>query len=209
MHTNAEGGDVDLSPTELAVLAEIVCPASPARGLWLTVRADEGGAWRDAGLMLAIFGVEMIAAMTARGLIETWLGLITLTPIAAETLGIEIAERIGLESDEVFEPSRIVKGKERTDEWVPRETLVEEPYWALSPDPDPEHPRVWPDAIDAIRRRLPLAPTTVVLPRRRYECPLPFPDLIASASGVASRHEPVKASAGSTRRERRQAKRAG
>jgi hypothetical protein len=208
MHTNAEGGDVDLSPTELAVLAEIVCPASPARGLWLTVRADEGGAWRDAGLMLAIFGVEMIAAMTARGLIETWLELITLTPIAAETLGIEIAERIGLESDEVFEPSRIVKGKERTDEWVPRETLVEEPYWALSPDPDPEHPRVWPDAIDAIRRRLPLAPTTVVLPRRRYECPLPFPDLIASASGVASRHATVKAT-GSTRRERRHAKRAG
>jgi hypothetical protein len=207
MHTGRRGPDVELDLIELAVLSEIVTPASPSRGLRLTVRADEGGAWRDASLMVAIFGAATIEAMEARGLIARWLAIVTLTPIAAELLGVEIAERVGLESDEVFEPARIVKGVERWNEWVPRETLVEEPYWALSPDPDPDHPRVWPDAIDAIRRKLPLAPESVVLPRRRYECPLPFPDLIAASAGVASRHEPVTDR--SSRRARRAAKRAG
>ena len=158
-----------------------------------------GDVCHDWSVVASRMGADAIAAMIERGFLELWAiacPQVTLSPLAAEMLGIEIAERMSLKSESVCED----------DEWREREVLIEEPYWVRCED-DPDYPHVYSDDIDAIRRQVKAQPGDLVLPKRRYECPLPFPDMVASNPGVPMRENVVKMAKPMNRRERRQAAR--
>lgn len=90
---------IDLSETESAVLAEVI--AGPG---WLP--NQPGAAWTQRRVLELVFGSQVIAGLIALGWLVDWpeLKSVTLTPWAAEQLGVRIEERPGDEI-EVWVPA--------------------------------------------------------------------------------------------------------
>jgi hypothetical protein len=90
---------IDLSESESAVLAEII--AGPG---WLP--NQPGQAWTQRRVLELVFGSQVIAGLITLGWLVDWpeLEAITLTPWAADQLGVKIEERPGDEI-EVWVPT--------------------------------------------------------------------------------------------------------
>jgi len=80
----------EMSETESAVLAEVI--AGPG---WLP--NQPGAAWTQRRVLELVFGSQTIVSLIALGWLADWpeLEAVTLTPWAAEQLGVRIEERLG------------------------------------------------------------------------------------------------------------------
>jgi hypothetical protein len=175
---------MDLSPDELALLAAVV-------------HGDHARAPLD--LMRACHGIN-VDSLIASGLVAVWpidqpRPTVTLTPLAAQWLGVEIAERLRLETTEVWE-----RGEDGgVGGWARSETMLITPYWARSPRADDAGMMPIDDPAFG---HVPCVPTTIKQPSRPGEYPLPFPDLVPDHRPGPGEEQP------NGRRERRRAERA-
>lgn len=166
---------MDLSPDELAVLSAIVHgpDAKAPVGLLMACHGPAMASMDAKGLIVARTPCRPEERPEPRGLIEVWPAdepqpTATLTPLAAQWLGVALAERETLRMVEVW------RSNEETGagaDWGREERLVISSYWARRHLPSlPVDDPVFGD--------VPPMPTRVRQPSRPGEYPDPFPDLI-------------------------------
>lgn len=195
---------MDLSPDELNVLAAIVHGegARAPLGLMLALHGPTIESMTGRGLIAAWPG-DHLDPPDRRPAPPWWaddpspeqyerppgqhVPSVTLTPLAAQWLGVELAERTTLMTDMRWEKAR---DRGEVSGWNRFETLVVTPYWARTPSDEGDTPRPietiavppgWDDqgseSMPAFGR-VPVAPDHYAEPSRPGEYPLPFPDLV-------------------------------